>query len=210
MDTTYTDLNSNEGVKEPEAAQPAEDQGVKETDFAEPSVGERDREENARYAAARRKAEAERDKAVLKARQESAEELKKTVEELRQEESRRVFREKMEGEIAQIGKLDPKIKSVEDLTRMPNYEQFRAKVRAGNNFLDAYKLVNMDRLMAQAADLARRQNANNQAGKEHLSATAIHGRGAVSVPKEVAQAYRKLIPGITSEEIQKHYSKFNK
>lgn len=82
----------DEGGNEQEVAEPAEVeteevQGEEEQEVAEPaeteeeSKDEQSPEERSRYAAARRKAEAERDAAIEKARQEAKEEAQRTIDE---------------------------------------------------------------------------------------------------------------------------------
>lgn len=264
-------------------------QGEKEQDITAPAVegegsetvtegGKQSPEDNSRYAAARRKAEAERDAAVLKAREESAAETRKEIEEtigalgllnpytkqpIRTLEDLRAFREgrqqesknklmraagmteeqyqqfvadlpevkaareqqsaadeaakkvmaneartKLAEQMAEITALDPEIKTVEDLKNMENYDRFYALVKKGNSLSDAYKLVNMDKIMAGNTAATRQAAINAANSKNHLDRTTTRGAGAVTVPKDVADMYRAFDPKITDAEIQRHYSKY--
>lgn len=264
-------------------------QGEKEQDITDPAVeGEgtdagsdgkaQSPEVNSRYAAARRKAEAERDAAVLKAREESAAETKKQIEETigflgltnpytkqpiktvedltafrtaRQQESKNKLmraagmneeqyqqfvsdlpevkaareqqtaadeaakkvmaneaRAKLTEQMAEITAIDPEIKTVEDLKKMENYDRFYALVKKGNSLSDAYKLVNMDKIMAGNTAATRQAAINAANSKNHLDRTTTRGAGAVTVPKDVADMYRAFDPKITDAEIQRHYSKY--
>lgn len=237
-------------------------------------------EERAKYAAARRKAEAQRDEAVLRAREEARAEAERTIDEAfknsgltdpytkrpitskaefeeykrrfeaekkdkllkksgfsaeefqefvdnlpevqnARETARRAVEEqnaarqeaaklKIQEQLKEIGKLDPEIKTLEDLTKMENYQQFYELVKKGNSFTDAFKLANIDAITQKAVSAAVQKERNAQAGKAHLTQTQTRGQGNISVPSDVIEAYRAFNPGATEAEIQKHYAKYLK
>ncbi len=236
--------------------------GEKETEVAEQSA-----EENAKYAAARRKAEQERDAAIARsqqaaqrsldeaiaalgqtnpytgqavttkaewdawkaqeAREKSKEvaeaagmtdtefnafvqelpgvrEYRQAAEEARQQKQKMVLSE----QIAEIGKLDPSIKTVADLMARPEYAQIYRKVQNGNSIVEAFKLVNFDALTQTAAAGARQAAINAANSKEHMTPTQTRGSGAVVVPNDVKELYR--LYGATDAEIQAHYAKYHK
>ena len=283
----------NEGAKEQEAAEPA---AVEETDeqtaeqpaeapaedTEEPSEQQpaeqvqQTAEENARYAAARRKAEAERDAAVAKAREDAQKQMDEVIQGLgitnpytktlitnraeyeayRQQvqadrrdriikkagmsepelkefigqlpevkaaqeaqhkaeqeaaQARRAAAEvKIQEQIAEITKLDPSIQALGDLTKMKNAQQFYELVKRGNNFVDAYKLANFERLTQQAATVAKKAALQAEKGKAHLSKTESRGTGSASVPEDIKAEYRAFMPEATDEEISKHYNRYLK
>ncbi len=286
------DMDTGADAAEPaQESDPAEDtvQGEKEQDAADPAVsdGEGDAAEggvqspevNSRYAAARRKAEAERDAAVLKAREESAAETTrqieaklgtlglmnpytkqpiKTVADLetfqagRQEDAKRRLmaagnmteeqyqqyvadlpevkaareqksaaddaakkvmeneaRVKLDSQMAEITALDPEIRGVDDLKKMENYDRFYKLVKENRlSLVDAYRLVNADKIAANKTAATRQAALNAANSKNHLDRTTTRGAGAVTVPKDVAEEYRAMMPGITDAEIQAHYGKY--
>lgn len=114
----------------------------------------------------------------------------------------------IDAELTEIGKLDPTVKTLEDILRQKTGKEFAAKVRQGYSFLDAFRLANYQRLMDGAAAAAREKETLARS-KEHL---APHGKGkgqgAPSVPAEVSQMYDALIPGMTAEEKQKHWARY--
>lgn len=235
-------------------------------------------EENSRYAAARRKAEAERDAAVKKAQDDakaeadkyidgviasigmvnpytkqpitnraeydaykqqfdidkksrvlkgsgmSEEEFKQFVSELpevkaareekeaAEKEARAVREEKakamIDEQIAEIGKLNSDIKSIADLKKAPNYQRFYELVKKGNTLVDAYKLANMEDIMASGLTATKQAAINAVSGKKHLDRTTTRGAGAVTVPKDIVDAYRAFNPDVTDAEIQAHYNKY--
>ena len=117
-------------------------------------------------------------------------------------------RAQIDAELTEIGKLDPTVKTLEDILRQETGKEFAAKVRQGYSFLDAFRLANYQRLMDGAAAAAREKETLARS-KEHL---APHGKGkgqgAPSVPAEVSQMYDALIPGMTAEEKQKHWARY--
>lgn len=266
-----------QGAKEQDVAEPAVD-GEGAEASAEDGAGQTP-EENSRYAAARRKAEAERDAAVLKAREESAAETKRQFEEklaaaglvnpytkqpirtmddltafqnAQQQESKQRFmkaagmneeqykqfvdglpevkaareqqtaaddaakkvmvneaRTKLDSQMAEITALNPEIRTVDDLKKMENYDQFYKLVKENRlSLVDAYRLVNADKIAAEKTAATRQAAINAANSKNHLDRTTTRGAGAVTVPKDEVEMYRALNPGITDAEIQAHYSKY--
>lgn len=121
--------------------------------------------------------------------------------------------QRIQSEIAQITAMNPAIKSVEDLARMPQaeFDAFKGYVDKGYSFLDSYKLSHMEQIVNARAEAARNAALNNARGKDHLSATQNPGgAGESAVPKAQMELYRKLMPKATPEEIQKHWNKYNK
>ena len=113
-------------------------------------------------------------------------------------------------QIARIAALDPDIRGVEDLLNMEQKEAFRAYLRRGCDFYDAYRLACFDKLMERARASASQQARNAMSGKRHLQATTARTVGALSVPAEEMALYRALNPGMSDGEIQNHYNKFVK
>ena len=293
MDIDYNEVfgvTPETGAEEQEAAAPAEE-GAEEQEVAAPAVDEsgeapqetqeeppRKTEEDARYAAARRKAEQERDQAIAQARQEAQAQAQRTIDdafrnagltnpytnqpitskveydaylerfqaeqrenlqkksgmdqaqftqflnslpEIRQareaqakaEQATRQAREQaakanLEHQIKEIPKMDPTIKGLGDLSKMPNYQQFVELVKRRNTFTDAYKLANFDALTQRAAQASRQTAMQAAASKEHLTPTTQRGQGAVTVPDEVKAEYRAFNPDATDEEIARHYNQY--
>lgn len=112
-------------------------------------------------------------------------------------------------EIAQIGKIDPNIKTAADLLNMPNAKEFYGYVQKGLSFIDAYYLTNRDAVTTAAADAARTSALNNQRGKDHLNATGnSRGAGAMTVPAEELRMFKLFNPKATPAEIQAFYNKY--
>lgn len=132
----------------------------------------------------------------------------------RQEETARAAeasaaKARVDAELLEIQKLDPSIRSVEDLLHMPKAKEFYELVQSGNSFLNAFRLANYERLTAQAAEAARQQAQNLTRSKEHLTRTdGQRGGGAVSVPPDELRLFREMNPGASEAEIQAYYNKY--
>ena len=113
-------------------------------------------------------------------------------------------------ELAKISAVDPGVKTLEDIARMPTAAEFDRYVRMGNTLTDAFYLANrqeIDRWRAAAA----RQSAINQArGKQGLLSGAGDGAAGAGVPAEAAAAYRQIMPEATDEEIARAWASYQK
>lgn len=265
-----------EGAEEQEVTEPAEDTAEQEESSVPDTKDTQSAEENSRFAAARRKAERERDLAVKRAKDDAKKELDGAIKSLgikdpfsgklietkaeydeyvsrQSEEKRNRFlrrngisdeefaelvddipevrearaqateakaeaerlkteeaKRRVDEQLAEVSKLNPDIKSLSDLSKMPTYPAFYEAVQKGISIIDAYKLANYDSLMSNAASISRRQTLNAVNGKGHLSKTETRGTGAVTVPADVRDAYRIMNPNATDAEIERHYNKYIK
>lgn len=160
----------------------------------------------------------------LKAGQLTAEDLQAAIaatpemQRLRQQEQARQEQEtaarqaaqkaQIDAEMAEIHRLDPTISSLEDILRLPSGAEFSAKVRQGCSFIDAFRLANYERLVTAAAETSKAQDALARS-KEHLAPHGkAKGKGAPSIPADVAQMYDALCPGMSAEDKQKHWAKY--
>ena len=138
-----------------------------------------------------------------------AQELVKQNTQAQQQQKQEAARVRIEGELAEIGKLNPEIKGVADLLKMPTAAQFKAYVDKGYSFLDSYKLANMDSMAEAKAQRAREAAQTNNRGKEHLVATGNgRGAGAAPVPSGQMALFRRMMPNASDAEIQKYYNNY--
>lgn len=117
---------------------------------------------------------------------------------------------KMDEELREIAKLDPNIKGLDDLAKMPEFKKFYDMVERGYSMLDAFRLVNFDAIQSAAAAASAQKARNAAASKQHMTATSSRGEGAVSVPKDVKEMYRMLNPEASDAEIAEHYARNHK
>lgn len=134
--------------------------------------------------------------------QQAQEIIRAREEERRAAEQERMQRE-IDGQIAEIHKLEPEISGVEDLMKLPEAEQFYVAVKGGRSFLDAYYLVTRERREREIAEKARAQALQNARSKDHLTPSgAGRGAGGRTVTSEEIADFRVFNPDATEEEIR--------
>ena len=117
------------------------------------------------------------------------------------------FTARREMELAEIRKINPEIKTLDDIIRMPTGGDFADLVRKGCSFVQAYKTANFEAIM-QKNRAAGEQRARNAAmSQAHIKGTPKSQQEAFVVPQQVRELYRKFNPDITDEDIAKDYGK---
>lgn len=116
----------------------------------------------------------------------------------------------LDAQIAELTKIDPEIKTVDDLMKHEKYPEIYEAVKNGSSIVGAYKSVCFDDLINRAAERGRQTALNNQAGKQHMESSVQHGQGAMTVPREVFEQYKLFMPKATEAEITAHYNKHHK
>ena len=140
-----------------------------------------------------------------------ANEIQRQQEQAQNQQAQAEARARINAELEEIGRMDPTIKTVQDLTTMPKAKEFYAYVQKGYSFLDSYKLSHLDEITQRNAQAARQQAQSAARGKEHLTITGnTRTGGAATVPAEEMQLYRMLNPGVSEADIQKHFNKYQK
>lgn len=132
---------------------------------------------------------------------------KAQAEQAQQEARAAEARTRAEEQLREISKLDPGVKTLEDITKMDTYPAFYEHVKAGVSLLDAFKLANFDRLQAASAAAGQQQARNAAAGKGHLGRTQQRGQGTTPIPEETMELYRQLNPDVSEEEIRAHWQR---
>lgn len=110
-----------------------------------------------------------------------------------------------------ISAIDPDIKTMEDIARMPTASRFNQLVKAGVGLEDAFYLANRQAIESRKAAAAREAARSQAAGKGHLAPVGNGiGREAVEVPKEARDAYLEIMPNATEAEIREMWTKYSK
>ena len=137
-----------------------------------------------------------------------ARELTEQAEKTAQETRNAQYARQVEQEMEEIRKLDPNVKNLMDIIQSPTGRKFAELVQQhGLSYLDAFKLANMDRLTAQARNVAAAGAQMRTSSKDHLQRTDMRGQGAVEVPEDVMAGYRIMNPNMSDEEIRRDYQK---
>lgn len=115
---------------------------------------------------------------------------------------------RLEDGLAEIQKLDPDIKSLDDVFASENHEKIYDLVMKGVPLADAYKAANIGKITEkiQAAEAQRARNAINS--KSHLKGDGGSDKKPLAeVPRETLDYYHELFPSMSDAEIQKDYNK---
>lgn len=263
------EINYNEvfgvGAKAQELADPEPENngaGAEVPEVAEPTVDDKGQDDNARFAAARRKAEAEKAAEIAKKNKEmdtliaglgltdangaaittkaqydaykksrddatkaenarklgtTPEELDKIVEaspqmkaakEREAQFAKAETERRLNTELAEISKLDPTVKGFDDLAAQENFGDVLEKVQRGYSLVDAYKLANMEKLASSKAAAAKQKAMNSAASKAHMQPLGTNaGKAPIPVPEKTLEYYHRFCPGMSDEDIAKHYNK---
>lgn len=110
--------------------------------------------------------------------------------------------------ISQISAVDPDIKSLDDLIKLENYDEFYGLVEKGYSIPDAYKIVAFDKITARKVDSATENVITNANSKNHMKPLSGGKSREISVPQDILATYRKNMPNMSEQEIREHYSKF--
>ena len=114
--------------------------------------------------------------------------------------------------LAEISKLDPSIKTAEDLFNMPNHAMFDELVRQRHyGMVDAFKTVNFETLQSRKAQEIKQATMNSVNGRSHLrNSSGAAGESTPVVPADVLAQYRAMLPDATDAEIRAHWAKSQK
>lgn len=123
------------------------------------------------------------------------------------EQQEREAKRQLEEQVAEIGKLDSSITSVNDLLSHPSYDRIVERVKKGANIVDAYKLENFDALTGRNTEAAKQSVYNNINNKSHVNTVRGTSPNDVVVPNDIMAIYKKNFPHWTEEQIKKHYAK---
>lgn len=121
------------------------------------------------------------------------------------------FQNRIRQELQAIHQLDGSINSVEDILKMDTAPLFREAVQRGCSFLEAFQLANFDAVKnaqrQEAAQRAAQAAINSARSKEHLYPTSSQISSVLSVPTEVMEIYRELLPQAKTADISSHYNR---
>lgn len=112
--------------------------------------------------------------------------------------------------VAEIGKMDPSVKSLQDLRAHESFKKVDALIQRGYSIPHAFKLVNEDAIKARERAAIEQQIRNSMNGRGHLESSSPRGDGGINVPADVMSLYRQMNPHASDEQIIKAYTKYVK
>ncbi len=116
----------------------------------------------------------------------------------------------MQADLQAIVDLDPSLGSVQDVFKTENFQRVIDTVRSsGLHLVDAYKLVNFERLSKVQAEKAEQAAINQSKGKAHLAAAqGVSGKSdGEDIPEHLMPQYRKWFPDKSNKELRALYNK---
>lgn len=110
-----------------------------------------------------------------------------------------------------IARLDPSVKSMEDIAAMPTAEAFRGYIAKGLGLEEAFYMANRKAIEERKLTAARAAGISAAASKGHLAPLGGGGQAeTVEVPAEQKALYRELMPEATDAEILAAYKQYLK
>lgn len=117
--------------------------------------------------------------------------------------------QQVDRDIEEVIKLDPSLSSKEELLQDPLLPQMLERVRSGMSFVDAYKIVNFERLSEAKTAAAKQSVVNQVKGQSHLT----NGKGVnvketgEDIPASMVETFKEQFPGKTMAELKALYNK---
>ena len=112
-------------------------------------------------------------------------------------------------DIKEIMRIDPNVKSIDDIAKLPNVSQILSLTQTGMRFSDAYKVANMDSLINNKAGAAKQAAINNMKGTQHLNATNninANNDSSVDIPSSELTNWQDAYPDLSMAELKKKYN----
>lgn len=141
----------------------------------------------------------------------AAKEAAERMEQARKAYDRAAQEEGLKDELREIGKLDPNIRTAQDLINHAKYPEIKKLVRENNHTLsEAFEIATEADRRSMQTERAAQASARAAAGKNHLVSSKSSGAPAqsVAVPPAVMAGYRAQNPKITPAEAAKKYERF--
>lgn len=142
---------------------------------------------------------------AMKEAQEAAKAYKQALQQTREQTAK----VQLDEQIKAISAIDPDIKGLDDIFKLPNYQTIRGYVAKDIPLSEAYKLANMDKLIDKKTTAATQSAYNKTQSKEHLTSSAVRGQGEIPVPKKAMAQFRGLT-GLSDKEAREYYAKYHK
>lgn len=126
-----------------------------------------------------------------------------------QENARLEAQNRINADIAEIGKLNPSIKTFDDLRKLDKFDAIYDKIRRGYSVSDAYMTEYRDSISDARVREAEQRVRNGNAGKSHMQRMDSRGEGAPEVPQDEVALLSRLM-GKSTEDARKSLSRFHK
>lgn len=125
------------------------------------------------------------------------------------ENQRAAAEARLNADIAEIGKINPAIKSFSDMRALDRFDAIYEKIKRGYSVVDAYRTEYSDTLTDARVREAEQRVRNGTAGKSHMQRMDSRGDGGVEVPNDEVSLLARLT-GKSAEDARKSLSRFHK
>ena len=114
----------------------------------------------------------------------------------------------LESDFKEILALDPSLNSKDDILNDPSLPAMLDRVSQGMRLVDAYKIVNFDRVFASKESAVKQQTINQVKGKNHLTtgASINVNDGEEDIPANMVSQYKDWFPEKSMKELKKLYN----
>jgi hypothetical protein len=115
----------------------------------------------------------------------------------------------LEEQVAEIGKIDPDIKTAQDIEKSERYPEIYRYINEHHlSIVDAYKLTYADKLNERKTAAVKQQAINNAKSQQHLTATEgnVKGSDLREVPSSVIEQWRIWFPDKSDAQIRELYN----
>ena len=115
----------------------------------------------------------------------------------------------LEADFKEILALDPSLNSKDDILNDPSLPAMLDRVSQGMRLVDAYKIVNFDRVFASKESAVKQQTINQVKGKNHLNtgASINVNDGEEDIPANMVGQYKEWFPEKSMKELKALYNK---
>lgn len=112
-------------------------------------------------------------------------------------------------DVAQIMKIDSSVKSLDDLVTQDNFNDVLDKIRNGYSLVDAYKIVNYEKLTQQSTQAAKQAAINAAKGKDHMTPSngVTDNSKVMDIPAGELGRWRDMFPDASDKELKEKYTR---
>ena len=116
--------------------------------------------------------------------------------------------QKLEADYKEILALDPSLNGVEDILNDPSMPLMAERVAQGMSLVDAYKIVNFDRVFASKESAVKQQTINQVKGKNHLTTGAAINVNDTEedIPANMVSQFKDMFPEKSMKELKALYN----
>ena len=116
--------------------------------------------------------------------------------------------QKLEADYKEILALDPSLNGIDDILNDPSMPLMTEKVAQGMSLVDAYKIVNFDRVFNSKEAAVKQQTINQVKGKNHLStgAAVTVSSDLEDIPANMLEDFKDRFPDKSPKELKQLYN----